>query len=306
MAKGMEKPLLPPMEETATDVNSPMSLPPDPLPQFAEGAPVSPSVTDDGLGTPVQIILAPPEKSFPSWSGWDVLAILVFTLVAILVFTVGALFIAHALPQYRNTSFSDLTANAAVVIGAQTAAYPLVLLFIFLMVRTRSHQPFGVAIEWKWPGMLAPVFLVSGVILAFVIESLARFLPIPKSLPMDAYFNDATSAYMMAAFGLTLAPLLEELFFRGLLYPWLRKWTGLVVAVLLTALAFAAIHGAQLGYAWGPVLSIFVVGVVFTVVRVRTKSVAASFLMHCGYNFALFGALWIASDHFRHLEKVTG
>jgi membrane protease YdiL (CAAX protease family) len=135
---------------------------------------------------------------------------------------------------------------------------------------------------------------------------MARFLPIPKSLPMDAYFHDATSAYMMAAFGMTLAPLLEELFFRGLLYPLLRRAFGLIVAVLLTAAAFAAIHGAQLGYAWAPVFSIFVVGVVFTVVRIRTNSVAVSFLMHCGYNFALFAALWLASDHYRHLEKVTG
>jgi membrane protease YdiL (CAAX protease family) len=135
---------------------------------------------------------------------------------------------------------------------------------------------------------------------------MARFLPIPKSLPIDAYFHDATSAYMMAAFGITLAPLLEELFFRGLLYPLLRRAVGLIAAVLLTAAAFAAIHGAQLGLAWAPVLSIFVVGVVFTMVRVRTNSVAASFLMHCGYNFALFAALWLASDHYRHLERVTG
>jgi hypothetical protein len=123
---------------------------------------------------------------------------------------------------------------------------------------------------------------------------------------MDNYFHDATSAYMMAAFGITLAPLLEELFFRGLLYPMLRRWFGLVVAVVLTAVAFASIHGAQLGYAWAPVLSIFVVGVVFTVVRVRMKSVASSFLMHCGYNFALFALLWLASDHYNHLEKVAG
>ena len=37
--------------------------------------------------------------------------------------------------------------------------------------------------------------------LALVVDSLARFLPIPKSLPMDSYFHDATSAYIMAAFG---------------------------------------------------------------------------------------------------------
>jgi membrane protease YdiL (CAAX protease family) len=76
-------------------------------------------------------------------------------------------------------------------------------------------------------------------------------------------------------------------------------------AVLLTATLFAFIHGAQLGYAWAPLLSIFVVGVVFTVVRERTGSVASSFLTHCGYNLTLFGLLWFGSDGFRHLEKVA-
>ncbi len=110
----------------------------------------------------------------------------------------------------------------------------------------------------------------------------------------------------MAVFGMTLAPLLEELFFRGLLYPLLRRRHRPVDGCAAHRLGFAAIHGAQLGYAWAPVLSIFIVGVVFTLVRERRSSVAASFLMHCGYNFTLFALLWIASDHFRHLEKVLG
>ena len=283
-----------------------MSLPSNPLPEYVESAPLAPPVVEQPLDTTPTVIVGPAEKPFPAWSGWDVLAILVFTLVAILVFTIGAMFVAHALPRYHNATFTDLATNAAVVIGAQTAAYPIVLLFILLMVRTRSRQGFGKAIQWNWPGVTAPAFLIGGVMLALAVEGMARFLPIPKSLPMDAYFHDATSAYMMAAFGMTLAPLLEELFFRGLLYPLLRRAFGLIVAVLLTAAAFAAIHGAQLGYAWAPVFSIFVVGVVFTVVRIRTNSVAVSFLMHCGYNFALFAALWLASDHYRHLEKVTG
>ena len=141
--------------------------------------------------------------------------------------------------------------------------------------------------------------------LAFTVEGLAHFLPIPKSLPMDKFFNDATSAYLMAFFGILVAPVLEELFFRGMLYPTLRRGLGLALAVLLTAAAFAAIHGAQLGYAWAPILSIFVVGLVLTIIRERTDSVAASVLTHSGYNFTLFALLWIGSDHFRHLEKLT-
>jgi len=288
-----------------------MSLPPTPIPDPESLTGPAPALAEAVSAASIEpIVLPPPEPRFPAWSGWDVLAVLVFTTVAIFVFSLIALIIAGALLGYRGMPIHDLAAklatNASVVVGAQAAAYPVVLLFIFLLVRTRSHESFGKAIEWNWPGILAPGFLLGGGVFALVIESLSRYLPIPKSLPMDNYFHDATSAYMMAAFGITLAPLLEELFFRGLLYPMLRRWFVLVVAVVLTAVAFASIHGAQLGYAWAPVLSIFVVGVVFTVVRVRMKSVASSFLMHCGYNFALFALLWLASDHYNHLEKVAG
>jgi len=280
-------------------------MPSESLPENIETV-TPPVLAEAAFAPPIELVPVPAKKSFPAWSGWNVLAIAAFTGVTILVFTLIALFVVRALPEYRNAPLAELATNAKVVIGAQAAAYPVVLLFIFLLIRTKSDEPFGQAVRWNWPGITAPAFLAGGVILALVVDGLARFLPIPKSLPMDTFFHDSASAYMMAAFGITLAPLLEEMFFRALLFPLLRRSCGVVLGVILTALAFAAIHGAQLGYAWAPVLSIFVVGVVFTVVRLRTNSVAASFLMHCGYNFALFAALWIASDHYRHLEKVTG
>ena len=235
----------------------------------------------------VPLRVAPSPPSFPAWSAWDVLAMLVFTAVVVFVFGLGALFVAHSLPAYRDVPASELTNNARVVIGAQAAAYPIILLFMFILVRSRAHERFGKAIRWNWPGFSAPRFFFLGIVLALVIDGLSRFLPIPKSVPLDKYFTDAASAYLMAAFGMTLAPLLEELFFRGLLYPVLRRAFGFFIAVAVTAAGFAAIHGTQLGYAWAPILSIFVVGVAFTVTRARADSVAASFLMHCGYNFAL-------------------
>jgi membrane protease YdiL (CAAX protease family) len=289
-----------------------MPLPSNPLPEPSESLPDTLPIVADDLSIPpdpVQItpaVILPAQQSSPAWSAWDVLAVLVFTAVAVFGFSLAALFIARTVPAYRQMPVSELATNARVVIGAQAAAYPLVLLFMFVLVRTRSSESFGQAIHWNWPGISAPGFFVMGIVVAVVVDGLSRFLPIPKSVPMDKYFTDAASAYLMAIFGMTLAPLLEELFFRGLLYPVLRRAFNLTIAVVLTAGAFAAIHGTQLGYAWAPILSIFVVGVVFTAARERTNSVASSFLMHCGYNFALFGMLWLASDHFRHLEKVAG
>ena len=265
------------------------------LPSHGEPVEFRPTLVSETLpGTAFSI--------FPPWSGWEVAAVLCFTLAAVFLFSTVALGVAHVLTIKQHVSWTDLASNPIVVIAAQVAAYPIVILFMMTVVRNKAHQRFWPAIQWNWPGPAMVRFVIAGAGFAFAVEFASRWLPIPKSLPVDRFFTDTNGAYMMAAFGITLAPLLEELFFRGLLYPVLRKSVGVGLAILLTAIAFAFIHGAQLGYAWAPLLSIFVMGIVFTVVREKTNSVAASFLMHCGYNFALFATLWVGSDHFRHLE----
>jgi CAAX protease family protein len=277
---------------------------PPPLPRPADLTPAeNGSAFTPPLGAPEMLPPPPRREVFPPWSGWDVAAVLGFTLAAVFLFSTVALGVAHVLTSQQHLSWNDLASNPVVIIGSQVAAYPVVIVFMIVMVGNKSREPFRRAIRWNWPGAAAMGFLLGGIGFAFAVEFASRWLPIPKSLPVDKYFSDTAGAYLMAAFGVTLAPLLEELFFRGMLYPVLRRSYGILAAVLLTAVAFAAIHGAQLGNAWAPLLSIFVVGIVFTLVRERTDSVAASFLTHCGYNFTLFSMLWIGTDHFRHLEK---
>jgi hypothetical protein len=65
------------------------------------------------------------------------------------------------------------------------------------------------------------------------------------------------------------------------------------------------VHSEQLGEAWGPLLVVFIVGMVLTVTRVLTRSVAPGFLIHVGYNLTLFAGLFLGSDHFRHLERIS-
>jgi membrane protease YdiL (CAAX protease family) len=271
-----------------------MSLSPKATPR-PELEPSGVNRTQEGAG------LEPPER-FPAWSWWDVLAVFVFTLVSVYGFSLLTILAARTVPAYQHVTLMTLASNPKLAVVAQAAAYPVVALFIYVLVRSRAHRTFSEAIQWRWPSS-ALSFIAFGVGLALAIQWVSRLLPIPKSMPVDQYFNDMTSAYMMAMFGTTLAPLLEELFFRGLLFQILRRWLGLATAVVLTGAAFAAIHGAQLGYSWGPVVSIFTVGVALTLVRVRAGSVAASFLVHAGYNLTLFVLLWFASDHYRHLEK---
>ena len=61
------------------------------------------------------------------------------------------------------------------------------------------------------------------------LDLLGRFLPMPKTTPFDQFFERPSDAYLTAVFAVTLGPLMEELFFRGFLYPVLARRTGSVL-----------------------------------------------------------------------------
>src|SRR5271167_1367435 len=120
-----------------------MSLPSNPLPAPDESQSEPLTMVSD-LGIPLEPVpigpeLAPPPPRFPAWSWWDVLAILGFTLFAVFVLSMIALAIAHHVPALRGMPLADLATDARIVVGAQAAAYPLVLIFMFILARIRAH-----------------------------------------------------------------------------------------------------------------------------------------------------------------------
>jgi membrane protease YdiL (CAAX protease family) len=239
----------------------------------------------------------------PAWSGWDVLQIVFVTIVAVIVFLpVVALVVQRLL--YPNVALLQVLTYPMVTVLGQGLAYLLILAFMVSIVKRVPGQAFWLAIRWNWPHNWS-VFLLAGVALSFTLQGIAHFLPIPKEVPMDRFFRTASEAWALSLFGITFAPLLEELFFRGFLYPVLVRRFGIAIAVLTTAAGFSLIHAPQLGRAWGPVLVIFMVGLALTVARALTKSVAASLIMHMAYNATLSVLLFVGTDGFRHLERLN-
>lgn len=245
----------------------------------------------------------------PVWSGWDVALLVAAFLIALAAVTWIAVPMAHKLPSLRHMTAMDVLRQPVVVIVIEAIAELLVLLFMIWLVRGHYRRPFWPALRWNFPHARWALFLTIGFALWLALgpfeSGLEKVAPSPKELPIDQMFSSPAAAYCMAVFGIFFAPLMEELFFRGFLYAVLNRRFGATLAVLFTALAFAALHGAQLAHAIAPLAAIFVVGLVLTLVRARTKSVASSMLVHMGYNGALFLMAWYRSDQFRHLEKLT-
>ena len=252
--------------------------------------------------------VVPPQASLsldenPSWSGWDVLGIVILTIVAIFSFLLVVTYATQRL-FYPNLPMVDVARFPLLTVVAQLLAYIVVLAYMVSLVKRDSAKPFLTMIRWNWPAGWVG-YLFGGVVLSLALQGVAHLLPMPKELPIDRFFRTAAEAWALSIFGVTFAPLMEEFFFRGFLYPVLRRRLGLPLGVILTAACFGLIHAPQLGRAWGPVLVVFLVGVALTLTRAMTKSVAASLLMHIAYNGTISVLIFFASDGFRNLEKLN-
>jgi len=248
--------------------------------------------------------IVPAPLADPVWNGWDLLKLVSITIAALAISLIGTLLAARRW-VYPHADIAELARNAVVVVLGQGIGYIIVFLYMYVLVtRERRSSSFWNAIHWNWP-LNPATYLMWGVGLSIALQLLAHLLPIPKNLPIDNFFRTPAEAWMLTIFGITLAPLMEELLFRAFLYPVLNRRLGLAAAIVLTAAGFASLHGSQLKFAWGPLLVIFLVGLTLTIVRARKNSVAAGLLMHVAYNSTISALMFIATDGFRHLEKLN-
>lgn len=199
-----------------------------------------------------------------------------------------------------------LTKNAFFIVPTQFVIYVMVIGFMALLVWLRHRTSLAKAVHWNLPrqGRMLSYALMGGTALAFVSDVGEAVLHrwIPDSLPITEFFKDRPSALLLGAFGILVAPLMEELLFRGFLYPALARWTGAAASVIITAFAFTLLHGAQLGYSWAALLLIFIVGLTLTITRLRTNSVATCVIVHMTYNFVLLLQTYIVTHGFRQMQ----
>ena len=253
-----------------------------------------------------EIGLAPiaPAPVDPAWNGLDVIRLTVIGIVSLFASVFAVLLIAHWW-IHPHPPLASLARIPLIAVAGQALSYLLLLAYMYVLVtRERRRPDFLAAIHWNWPRSVAP-YALSGLALSVALQILAHFLPVPKNLPIDTFFRTPTEAWVLTIFGVTLAPLMEELYFRGFLYPVLARGIGMTAAILISALAFALLHGSQLLFSWGPVLVIFLVGVVLAMVRAYKNSVAAGLVIHIVYNGTISALMFAGTGGFRHLEKLN-
>jgi membrane protease YdiL (CAAX protease family) len=250
-----------------------------------------------------------------------VLILLLMTGLSVLL--ASALLIALSHPH----SPARVAADARLGIEANILAYIFTFAAAWFAFAALWNRPFLAGLRWNARGA-RPWLALLGLGLGIASQAISSFLPQKADEPIDKLFHNAALVVLLPVFGILVAPLFEEMFFRGFLLPalaiavdWMRvprslnaleAWrtseefslSAAVVASVLTSLLFGLIHAWQLGFNWPAVTLLSVVSLVLCWVRLHMRSLAASTLVHACYNASIFIALAIVSHGFRDLDKL--
>jgi hypothetical protein len=267
------------------------------------------------------------------------LLFLVLTGALLLLAQVFLLAFAHTAPKIASlpTTQSVGASHAAdnvppkLLIGSEAFCYIATLGVSWFLFPLFWRRPFADGLQLNGSAAMrnALRLIPIGITLSFIVQTVSSLITMPKSIPMDDFFRTPADVWLITAFGTLLAPLFEEVFFRGFLLPafaiaydWLslpripaarEQWNssnvlsfpGLVFSAVLTSILFALLHGKQTAFTWPVLLLLFCVSLVLTAVRIRLRSVLASTLVHASYNFAVFLSAFIATGGYRHLDHLS-
>jgi hypothetical protein len=206
--------------------------------------------------------------------------------------------------------------------GALTLTHPAMIGFMvfvygwMLVWAWRQQRRLGIPLGRFFRGQPPPLPPIAGVILLvllfsfgtfwFTYELLSRLAPslaeqllegpdllvLPITSLRDVFLNVAVFLVVVV-----LAPVVEELLFRGfLLNRWGRRW-GLRAGIIVSSMVFAVLHAHWVG--------LFVFGVVMSLLYVATGSLWAPVLAHVLNNGLAFVLAFLGQADLRMMDPGT-
>jgi membrane protease YdiL (CAAX protease family) len=154
--------------------------------------------------------------------------------------------------------------------------------------------------SWPWVFLIAP----AGVVLMWVVFGglqVSGYVEWMESLGVETVQDtvrllqeskDPVILGLMAAAAVIVAPLCEEIVFRGYFYPVLKRFSGAWPAAICSAIVFGAAHGQLTA-----LLPLFIFGLLLVFIYERTGSIWAPIAVHLCFNSATV-VIQIAARHF--------
>ncbi|MBC7459134.1 CPBP family intramembrane metalloprotease [Candidatus Saccharibacteria bacterium] len=190
---------------------------------------------------------------------------------------------------------NDAIVSTAIAAVSYVLAITLVVGLPWVIKKQRtSAQELGLGSPPTWIDLLlAPtgfvVYIILTAIFSFVAMQFLTFVDYDQTQAVGFAGLNQQYEFVLAFISLVIvAPVAEEVLFRGYLLGKLRKHLPLWGAILVTSLLFAAVH-----LQWNVAIDVFALSLVLCVLRVISKSLWPSILLHMIKNGIAFYFLFI-------------
>lgn len=213
-------------------------------------------------------------------------------------FFLAAFFAINALGAAGNTTTPELPAPAPAstslkaedVLSSSVISFVmLAIIFGFLMIRKLSPtelfglRKVGVLKAGVLGGLLIaalfPFLMVVTLIMQVLLRGQAKEQDVVQFFREAAGANQIPSIAAMFFMAVVVAPIFEEIVFRGYLYAVFKKWAGPAASLIFTAALFAALHVSV------TVLpSLLVLAIALTIAYEWSGSLLVPIAMHASFN----------------------
>lgn len=240
-------------------------------------------------GPPVTAPSIPGAASHSSWT--DLLSgvgIWIASLIFMLVLPLAGLVI-YGLFQpalFSEIAKGQMTPRAVLISLVATFVAQMLTLALAWGVVTRAGQrPFLSTMGWFWRSWFkVPHAIALTIVMLGVGWLTTKFLP-HKETSLDKVLEMGLAVRVTMAVLATLgAPIVEEVVYRGVLYPAIERTVNSSVAVVVVTLLFWSVHLAQYWNSAAVLVSVFVLSLALTLVRAATGSLLPCVVTHFLFN----------------------
>lgn len=239
----------------------------------------SQSVTDP-VGEIVYGPNNPPWGVLPAIGVW--LASVGFIIIFPIIFVFPYLIQQNA--DLSNEALREFTSNDKTAVLLQIAslipAHILTILLGWALVTRLRKYSFTKMLGWESGGMhWWHYFIIIGFFYIAAV-GVGSILPEQENELLRILKSSRAAVFLVAFMATFSAPLVEEVVYRGILYPAFQRAAGPLPAIFFVTLAFAAVHFAQYWGSPGTIILISALSLALTLVRYKTDNLWPCIVLH--------------------------
>ena len=180
--------------------------------------------------------------------------------------------------------------------------YALLFGALTVILRVQYHRPFWRSLGWNSTRIPFLWNVVAGLASALAVGFVGHWIATPPTSGpiMEMMKGPEASLVVVTLFGTVVAPMCEELAFRGFLQPLLVRSFGAVAGILMAAAPFGMLHYWEYGDSWRSAVQIGLAGATFGWMRQATGSTRAAAIMHASFNALSFVSMFMQGRNLPH------